>query len=32
MHRTTKLSIAIATGGVFIVDYENAGFVTVQSQ
>lgn len=30
--RTAKLSIAVATGGIFIVDSEDAGFVAVQRQ
>ena len=32
MHRTAKLGIAVTTGCVFIVDSEDAGFVTVQCQ
>lgn len=32
MHCTTELCIAITTGGVFIVDSEDAGFVAVQRQ
>ena len=32
MHRTAKLGITIAAGGIFIVDSEDAGFVTVQCQ
>lgn len=31
-HRTAKLGIAVTTGCVFIVDSEDAGFVTVQCQ
>ena len=32
MHRTTKLSITIAAGGIFVVDSEDAGFVAIQCQ
>ncbi|SSN92689.1 Uncharacterised protein [Klebsiella pneumoniae] len=32
MHRTAKLGITIATGSVFIVDSEDAGFIAVQRQ